>query len=127
MSQKIMVWSVHPLVNTGYGTCCKSLIKILIKLNYEVIVQASYGNSSFIDEIIIEGKTIKILPALNSKKYGSDVIIQNIKEHKPNLCIQFFDIFAIGNMEEINKLCPVISLLMIDSTPYQSINKSYLG
>lgn len=126
MSQKIMVWSVHPLINTGYGICCKSLIKILIKLNYEVIVQASYGNSSFISEIIIEGKTVKILPVLNSKKYGSDVIIQNIKEHKPWKIIQLFDLFAIGNMEQINKLCPVISLLMIDSSPYQSINNHSL-
>jgi glycosyltransferase involved in cell wall biosynthesis len=126
MQKKIMLWSVNPKISTGYGMASLSILKILIKLGYDVIFQSSYGNYSFIDEIIVESKTIKILPALNSKKYGSDVIIQNIKEHKPDLILQFFDIFAIGNMEEINKLCPVISLLMIDSVPFMECNNHSL-
>lgn len=126
MQKKILLYSVSPRVATGYGTGCASLAKILIKLNYDVIIQASYGHQSFIDEINIEGKTIKILPALNTKKYGSDVIVQNIIEHKPSAILQFFDIFAMDNIEQITKMCPMASLLMIDSSPFQEINNYQL-
>lgn len=114
---KVMLWSVHPLVASGYGQGCLRLADIITKLGHDLTIQSTYGNYSYIDNIVLNNKNIKIYPAKSPTRYGADVIELNCLKENPDVIITFFDIF-VG----LPLLKNMASLLMVDSSPFQHIN-----
>ena len=103
----------------------RSLIDILQNLGHEVVMQASYGNMGFVDEY----NGVKIYPVEHPQKYGVDRLLFTAHKVKPDLYLSTFDIFVlkeevITEMQEMD--IKVASWLMIDASPYQSLNYKVL-
>ena len=125
---RILVWSVHPKVGTGYGMGALELCKMFISLGHTVAVQSTYGNALYIDSMEIDGQLVTIYPPGIPNKYAADVVGMTIQEWKPDLVIQFFDIFVLPPdlIQEINRVTKLASILMIDSFPYRHENLEVL-
>jgi glycosyltransferase involved in cell wall biosynthesis len=103
----------------------KSLIEIFQELGHEVVVQASFGHYSYIDDY----KGVKVYGMENPKQYGCDRLLYTAASEKPDIYISTFDLFALEEemLEILNKKHIITaSMLMIDSEPYQSLNLTVL-
>lgn len=130
---KILIWSVHPKVGTGYGMGTYNMASVLLSLGHEVVIQSTYGNHLYVDNVLIEDATetphsVTVYPSGAAKQYACDVIIPTIMREKPDIVMQFFDIFVIPPdlIKEINKHTRLISWLMIDAMPYHHQNLNTL-
>jgi len=111
---KIMLWMPGPWAKTGYGTQGLKIAKMLRDGGHEVIIFA-YAGLTF-GEVTYEG--FRVLPN-NSQDYGNTYLQIWNNFIKPDVIIQFFDAWVLGDLfsQVKDKVAPIYSLAPVDHSP----------
>lgn len=120
---KILILSVSPYVNTGYGLISKNLIDTLKELGHEVRLLAYYGNK-YRDNY----NGVDIYPTYGNS-YGNQSCYAHCLTWKPDLFLTTFDLFVLDSdfLKRIKEMgIKTSSLLMVDASPYQNQNTQAL-
>jgi len=117
---KILILSVHPRTNSGYGQLTRRYIEIFKQIPDVELEVLSYFGCNFRDTY----NGINIIPTWGGM-LGDPSIIAYCKVHKPDLLFTTMDLFPLKH-DTCKKVkaegVKVASLLMVDAEPFQSPN-----
>lgn len=94
--KRLLWYSCHPFIPSGYGVQTKLMVGALVKNGYHVDIATSTGQVGHVSGITLAGKQVRVLPHSGYfAKYGTDTIEMHYTGVKADAVLSFIDCFIL--------------------------------